>query len=57
MLQKTFNLVKDQRGYGLFCVKGFMFNDKFVKIVSYFEIKLFWHSLVAFGFQISLVDH
>jgi hypothetical protein len=30
MLQKTFNLVKERRGYGLFCVKGFIFRDKFV---------------------------
>jgi len=33
-----------------------MFGDKFVKIVSNFEIKLFYHCLVAFGFQRSLVD-
>ncbi len=56
MLQKTFNLVKEQGGYGLFCVNGFMFSDKFVKIVSNIEIKLFCHCLVAFGFQRSLVD-
>jgi hypothetical protein len=34
-----------------------MFGDKFVKIVSNFEIKLFFHYLVAFGFQKNLVDH
>jgi len=57
MLQKTLNLVKERRWYGLFCVKGFMFGDRFVKIVSDFEIKLFCHCLIAFGFQRSLVDH
>ncbi len=41
MLQKTLNLVKEQRGYGLFCARGFMFGDRFVKVVSNFEIKLF----------------
>jgi hypothetical protein len=34
-----------------------MFGDKFVKIVSDFEIKLFFHCLVTFGFQKILVDH
>jgi hypothetical protein len=56
MLQKTLNLVKEWGGYGLFCVRGFIFGDRFVKIVSNFEIKLFFHCLVSFGFQISLVD-
>jgi hypothetical protein len=56
VIKKTFNLVKEQRGYGLFYVKGFMFGDRFVKIVSNFEIKLFCHYLVAFGFQRSIVD-
>jgi hypothetical protein len=50
MLQKTFNLVKEQGGYGLFCVRGFMFGDKFVKIVWNFEIKLFCHCLITFRF-------
>jgi len=49
--------VKKQGGYGLFCARGFMFGDKFVKIVSNFEIKLFYHCLVEFGFQITLVNH
>jgi hypothetical protein len=57
MLQKTLNLVKEQRGYGLFCVKGFMFGDRFVKIIWNFEIKLFFHYLFAFGFQRSFVEH
>jgi hypothetical protein len=57
MLQKTLNLVKERGGYALFYVRGFMFGDKFVKIVSNFEIKLFYHSLVTFGFQKILVDH
>jgi hypothetical protein len=57
MLQKTFNLVKEWGGYGLFCVRGFMFGDRFIKIVSNFEIKLFCHCLVAFTFQRNLVDH
>jgi hypothetical protein len=48
MLQKTLNLVKKQRGYGLFCVKGFMFGDRFVKIILNFEIKLFFHYLFTF---------
>jgi hypothetical protein len=56
MLQKTLNLVKEQGGIGLFCVKGFMFVDRFVKIISDFEIKFFLHCLVVFGFQRSLVD-
>jgi hypothetical protein len=56
MLQKTLNLVKERRGYALFYVRGFMFGDRFVKIVSNFEIKLFYHSLVTFGFQRILVD-
>jgi hypothetical protein len=56
MLQKTLNLVKERRGYGLFCVRGFMFGDKFVKIVSSFEIKFFFHYLISFGFQKSLVN-
>jgi hypothetical protein len=34
-----------------------MFGDKFVKIVSNFELKLFCHYLVTFGFQRILVDH
>ncbi len=55
MLQKTLNLVKKQGGYGLFNVRGFMFGDRFVKIVSNFEIKLFFHCLIAFGFQNNLV--
>jgi hypothetical protein len=42
MLQKTLNLVEERRGYGLFCVRGFMFGDKFVKIVSKFEIEFFF---------------
>jgi hypothetical protein len=54
MLQKTLNLVKEQGGYGLFCVRGFIFGDRFVKIVSNFEIKFFF--IVAFEFQKSLVD-
>jgi hypothetical protein len=33
-----------------------MFSDRFVKIVSNFEIKLFCHCLVAFELQRSLVD-
>jgi hypothetical protein len=57
MLQKTLNLVKEQGGYGLFCVKGFMFGDRFVKVDLDFEIKLFCHFLVAFRFQGSLLDH
>jgi uncharacterized membrane protein len=57
MLQKTLNLVKEQGGYGLFCVRGFIFGVRFVKIVSNSEIKLFFHCLVAFGFQRNLVDH
>jgi hypothetical protein len=56
MLQKTLNLVKERGGYGLLCVTGFMFGDRFVEIVSDFEIKLFCHCFVAFGFQGSLVD-
>jgi len=56
MLQKTLNLVKEWGGYELFCVRGFMFGDRFVKIVSDFEIKLFCHYLVAFGFLKSLID-
>ncbi len=48
MLQKTLNLVKERGGYGLLCVRGFIFGDRFVKIVSNFEIKLFFHCLVAF---------
>jgi hypothetical protein len=55
MLQKTLNLVKKRDGYGLFNVRGFMFGDRFVKIVSNFEIKLFFHCLIAFGFQNNLV--
>jgi hypothetical protein len=54
MLQKTFNLVKKRRGYGLFCVRGFVFGDRFDKIVSNFEI--FFHYLITFGFQRTLVD-
>jgi hypothetical protein len=34
-----------------------MFSDRFVKVVLDFEIKLFCHCLVAFGFQRSVVDH
>jgi hypothetical protein len=56
MQEKTLNLLKEQRRYGLFCVRGFMFGDRFVKIVSDFEIKLFCHCLVAFEFQRNLVD-
>jgi hypothetical protein len=56
MLQKTLNLVKERRKYGLFCVKGFMFGDKFVKIVLDFEIKLFCYCLITFGFQRGLVN-
>jgi hypothetical protein len=56
MLRKTLNLVKEQRRYGLFFVRGFIFGDKFVKIVSNFEIKCFIHCLIAFVFQRSLVD-
>jgi hypothetical protein len=57
MLQKTFNLVKEWGGYGLFFVRELMFGDRFIKIVSNFEIKLFCHCLAAFTFQVSLVDH
>jgi hypothetical protein len=57
MLQKTFNLVKERGGYGLFCVRGFMFSDRFVKIGSNFEIKLICYCLIVFGFQRNLVDH
>jgi hypothetical protein len=56
MLQKTLNLVQKWEGYGLFYVRGFMFNDTFVKIGSNFEIKLFFYCSVAFGFQRSLAD-
>jgi len=56
MLQKMLNLVKERRRYGLFCVKGFMFDDIFVKIVSNFEIKLYCYCLVAFIAQRSLVN-
>jgi len=56
MLEKTLNLVKKRGGYGLFNVREFMFGDKFVKIVSNFEIKFFCNCLVAFGFQKNLVD-
>jgi hypothetical protein len=49
-------LVKEQGGYGLFCVRGFMFGDKFVKIVSNLEIKLFCHYLVALGLKKSFID-
>jgi hypothetical protein len=55
MLQKSLNLIIERGGYRLFFVKGFMFGDIFVKIVSNFEIKLFCHYLVAFGFQRSLI--
>ncbi len=41
MLQKILNLVKEGRGYGLFYARGFMFSDRFVKIVSNFELKVF----------------
>jgi hypothetical protein len=34
-----------------------MFGDKFVKIISKSEIQLFFHCLVAFEFQRSVVDH
>ncbi len=34
-----------------------MFGDKFVKVVLEFEIKLFCHCLVAFGFERNVVDH
>jgi hypothetical protein len=34
-----------------------MFGDRFVKIVSNFEINFFCHCLVTFEFQRSLVDH
>jgi len=51
MLQKTFSLVKERGQYGLFCVRGFMFGNRFVKIFSNFEIKLFCHCLVAFGLE------
>jgi hypothetical protein len=33
-----------------------MFGDRFVKIISNFEIKLFHHCLIAFGLQKNLVD-
>jgi hypothetical protein len=33
-----------------------MFGDKFVKIVLNFEIILFCHYLIPFGFQINLVN-
>jgi hypothetical protein len=56
MLQKTLNLVKERGGYGLFCVREFMFGDRFVNIVSNFKIKSFCHYLVAFGFLKSLID-
>jgi len=51
MLQNIFNLVKEQKGCGLFCVRGFTFSDKFVRIVLDFDIKLFFHCLITFGFQ------
>jgi len=35
---------------------AFMFSKRFVKIVLNFEIKLFCHCLVAFGFQKGIVD-
>jgi len=57
MLQKSLNLVKERRGYELFCVRGFIFGDRFIKIVSNFEINFFFHCLIAFGFQRSLVGH
>jgi hypothetical protein len=41
---------------GCFVYGGFMFGDRFVKIVSKFEIKLNCHCLVAFELQRSLVD-
>jgi hypothetical protein len=56
MLQKILNLVKERKRYGLFCVRGFMFNDRFVEIVSDFEIELFCHCLVTFGFLKNIVD-
>jgi hypothetical protein len=46
MLQKTLNLVKEQRIYGLFYIKGFMFGDRFIEIVFDFEIKLFFHCCI-----------
>jgi len=49
--------VKKQGGYGLFCARGFMFGDEFVKIVLNFEIKLFCHCLVEFGFQRTIINH
>ncbi len=33
-----------------------MFGDRFVKVILGFEIKLFCHCLIAFGFQIFFVD-
>jgi len=51
MLQKTFNLLKKQGGYGLSWARGFKFGDRFIKIVLNFEIKLFCHCLVAFGLE------
>ncbi len=57
MLQKKLNLFKEWGRYGLFYVKGFMFGDRFVKIVSDFEINFFRPCLVAFGSERSLVNH
>jgi hypothetical protein len=34
-----------------------MFSNRFVKVILGFEIKLFCHCLIAFGFQKSFVDH
>ncbi len=55
LLYKTLNLVKKMKMWVVLC-RGFMFNDNFVKIVLNFEIKLFFHCLVTFGFQKSLLD-
>jgi hypothetical protein len=56
MLQKNIQFGQIMKIYGLFWAMGFMFSDRFVKIVSNFEIKLFCHCLVTFGFQRSFVD-
>jgi hypothetical protein len=48
MLQKTCKFVKEWRGYELFCVRGFMFGDKFVKIVLDSEIIIIILSLFSY---------
>jgi hypothetical protein len=51
MLQKNFNLVKEQKVYGLFYVKGFMFGDRFIKIVSDFELNCFVNIFLHLHFK------